>query len=79
MKKVLLSLAVIFVMSSFTTTNTDAEKMNVEIPTIAEAGCARDCVDYSLETIEPMNDTYKRRMSTYLWIYEICYNRNCKK
>ena len=34
MKKIILSLAVVFIMSSFTTVKTDVEKINIETPTI---------------------------------------------
>jgi hypothetical protein len=47
MKKILLSLAVVFVMSSFTTSNTDVEKVVLE-----EVGPASDCVQSSKEKAE---------------------------
>jgi len=47
MKKIILSLAVVFVMSSFTTSNVDVEKEIIE-----NAGPAGDCVQSSKEKAE---------------------------
>jgi len=52
LKKIILSLAVVFVMSSFTTSNTDVEKMNIKEVISENVGPAGDCVRSSREKAE---------------------------
>ena len=47
MKKIILSLAVVFAMSSFTTVDTNVEEVNIEKIT-AEENEGRDCVDRAM-------------------------------
>lgn len=72
MKKVLLSLAVIFVMSSFTTANTSVEKMNVETTAIEEVGPAGDCVKWAKSLVYEIaenNNQHPNDEIMYLAIY----------
>jgi hypothetical protein len=52
MKKIILSLAVIFVMSSFTAVNTDVEKVNSNEITIKQIDPEDDCREYSHIMVE---------------------------
>ena len=80
MKKVLLSLAVIFVMYSFTTTNLEKEN-NKKIK--VEENVGRDCVDRAMEWVydavdagigdgELNGDYYDDYMSIYMFYYKEC-------
>lgn len=85
MKKVILSLAVVFVMSSFTTSNTNVEEITVEKETIEEVGRASDCVQWARNIIIGYaigTDTdyssdgpeYDYLMSEYMNLYRGCLN-----
>ena len=80
MKKIILSLAVVFVMSSFTTANTNVEKIAIE-----DFGKASECVEYAkgviFDAAEEYNldltrgtDDYRNMMDAYNAIYADCYN-----
>ncbi|MEO9501714.1 MAG: hypothetical protein ABJH82_10480 [Polaribacter sp.] len=77
MKKLILTMAVVFATGTMmNATSSDEEittpiKENIEI--VEDFGCARNCVDLGITVAYHLNLTVKE----YLVVYESCYIQNC--
>lgn len=79
MKKIILGLALLFTTSILINANSNPRSETTK-RIVEEFGCARDCVDYALETVAPIRDvgyTLERDIGMYMIVHESCIDSKC--